>query len=281
MIELRNGASVATIDAERGGRLASLVVDGRDVIVRPPNDDDQTIRWGSFLMAPWCGRIEGGVLDWDGRTYQLPVNLEGNAIHGVLWGQAWTVETMDDDTAVISARFEPGGWPFAGLARQLFELRDSELVTSVELLAEERMPAALGWHPWFNRTDVDPKLTIHSSHTLETRDLIPTGRRLPVDGTTDLRHGTEIGDRLLDHCYTEVSSPALAEWSDFVLEIGFDEPLTSALVHTPATSFCIEPQSAWPTAIALEAAGVAGTGLATLDAGDRLAASMAWRWRTA
>ena len=281
MIELRNGASVAMIDADRGGRLASLNVDSRDLIVGPPDDADRTILWGSFLMAPWCGRIEGGVLEWDGRTYQLPVTLEGNAIHGVLWDQAWTVESASDDMAVISAALEPGGWPFAGLARQLFELRDGELVTSVELLAEEPMPAALGWHPWFARTDEDPRLTIHGSHTLETRHLIPTGQRLPVDGTTDLRHGTAIGERLLDHCYTDVRSPALVEWPGFVLEIVFDEPLTSALVHTRATSFCIEPQSAWPTAITLEAAGVPDTGLAILGAGDRLAASMAWRWRTA
>ena len=281
MIELRNGASLATIDTERGGRLASLVVDGRDLLVGPPDDADRTILWGSFLMAPWCGRVEGGVLEWDGRTHRLPVTDEGNAIHGVLWDQAWTVEAVADDQAVISARFEPGGWPFAGLARQLFELRDGELVTSTEILADEPMPAALGWHPWFNRTDEDPRLTIHSSHTLETRDLIPTGRRLPVDGITDLRHGTVIGERLLDHCYTEVRAPALVEWPGFVLELAFDEPLTSTLVHTRATSFCIEPQSAWPTAIALDAAGVPDTGLAILGAGDRLAASMAWRWRTA
>ena len=281
MIELRNGAAIATIDAERGGRLASLSVDGRDLIVRPPDGDDRTILWGSFLMAPWCGRVEGGVLEWDGRTHQLPVTLEGNAIHGVLWDQAWTVEAVADETAMISARFEPGGWPFAGRARQLFELRDGELVTSAELLADVPMPAALGWHPWFPRTGDDPRLTIHSAHTLETRDLIPTGRRVPVDGTTDLRHGTEIGERLLDHCYTDVRSPALAEWPGFVLEIGFDEPLASVLVHTRAASFCIEPQSAWPTAVALEAAGVPDTGLAILGAGDRLAASMAWRWRSA
>ena len=75
-------------------------------------------------------------------------------------------------------------------------------------------------------------------------------------------------------------APALVEWPAFVLEIAFDEPLTSTLVHTRSTSFCIEPQSAWPTAIALDSAGVPDTGLAILGAGDRLAASMALRWRT-
>ena len=214
-------------------------------------------------------------------THQLPVTHDSHAIHGVLWDQAWTVEAAGDDMAVISARFEPAAGRSPAWPASCSSCATARLVTSAELLAEEPMPAALGWHPWFVRAEEDPRLTIHSSHTLETRDLIPTGQRLAVDGTTDLRHGTEIGERLLDHCYTEVRSPALVEWPGFDLEIAFDEPLTSTLVHTRATSFCIEPQTAWPTAIALEAAGVPGTGLAILGAGDRLAASMAWRWRTA
>ena len=85
---------------------------------------------------------------------------------------------------------------------------------------------------------------------------------------------------LEDRIFGSITRAKLIE-AGFALEIGFDDPLTSTLVHTRATSFCIEPQSAWPTAIALEAAGVPGTGLANLDAGDRLAASMAWLWRTA
>ena len=142
------------------------------------------------------------------------------------------------------------------------------------------MPAAFGWHPWFVRDGGDARLTVQSSHTLETEAMIPTGRRVPVDGTTDLRHGTEIGARLLDHCYTEARSPALVVWPDLWLEIAFDDVLTSVVVHTRATSFCIEPQTAWPNPVALEAAGVTGTGLVTLAAGERLATSMAWRWRS-
>ena len=193
MIELRNGASVAAIDAERGGRLASLVVDGRELIVGPPDDADRTILWGSFLMAPWCGRIEGGVLEWDGRTHQLPVTHEGNAIHGVLWDRAWTVEAAGDDMAVISARFEPGGWPFAGLARQLFELRDGELVTSAELLAEEPMPAALGWHPWFHRTDGGPPAD--DPQLAHARDPRPDPDRAAAPGRRDDRPAPRNGDR--------------------------------------------------------------------------------------
>ena len=279
MIELRSGPTTATIDPDRGGRLSSLALDGGDLIVGPPDAGDRTILWGSFLMAPWCGRIADAQLEWEGRSYQLPATLEGHAIHGTVWDQPWTVDTASAAEVVISARLEPGGWPFAGSVVQRYSLRDGELVTSAELVAEERMPAALGWHPWFVRNGEDPRLTVHSAHTLETRGMIPTGRRLPVDGITDLRHGTEIGVRLLDHCYTEASSPALVEWPDLRLEIAFVESMTSVVVHTRAASFCIEPQSAWPNPVALEAAGVTGTGLVTLDSGDRLTASMTWRWQ--
>ena len=278
MIELQAGFSSATLDAERGGRLASLKVRDRELIVGAPDDADRTILWGSFLMTPWCGRIAEAVFEWRGRRHALNATLEGHAIHGTVWDQAWTVESATDMEAVLTARLEPGGWPFAGSVRQRYALTDRELVTSAQILAEEAMPAALGWHPWFVRDGGDARLTVLSSHTLETDALIPTGRRLPVDGTTDLRHGTEIGARLLDHCYTEVRSPALVEWPDVRLGIAFDEPLTSVVVHSRAASFCVEPQTAWPNPIALDAAGVIGTGLVTLEAGDRIAASMTWSW---
>ena len=280
MISLRSGSSTATIDSGRGGRLASLAIDGRDLLIGPPDDTDTSILWGSFLMAPWCGRIAGAVVDWHGQRHGLRDTLDGHAIHGTLWDQPWSVESAEDSKAALTARLEPGGWPFAGSVRQTYTLDSGALITTAELVAEEPMPAAFGWHPWFVRNGGDARLTVLSSHTLETEGMIPTGRRVPVDGTTDLRHGTEIGARLLDHCYTEVRSPALVEWPDLRLQIAFDDVLTSAVIHTRATSFCVEPQTAWPNPVALEAAGVTGTGLVTLAAGERLAASMAWRWRS-
>ena len=280
MIELRSGASVARIDPDRGGRLASLCVGGRELLVGPPDPTDRTILWGSFLMAPWCGRVENAVLDWRGRSYELPSTMEGNAIHGTTWGQAWTVESTVDGGVTLTVRLEPGGWPFAGLVRQRFMLGERELVTSAEIEAEEAMPAALGWHPWFGRGDGDARITVNAGHTLETRALIPTGRRLPVDTETDLRDGPAIGSRLLDHCYVNARGPARATWPERVLEIAFDDPLTSVVVHTRAESFCIEPQTAWPNAVALEAAGIGDTGLVTLEAGERLAATTTWRWRS-
>ena len=102
MIHLRAGSSSATIDPERGARLAGLAAGGRALIVGPPDDDDRSILWGSFLMAPWCGRIAGAEFGWRGRPHTLNASLDGNAIHGTVWDRAWTVESATDRFVTVS-----------------------------------------------------------------------------------------------------------------------------------------------------------------------------------
>src|SRR4029077_4118927 len=59
----------ATVDLARGGRLASLVVDGRELLV---TEGYGPIAWGSFPMAPFAGRVRNGRCTFDAAAYQLP-----------------------------------------------------------------------------------------------------------------------------------------------------------------------------------------------------------------
>jgi galactose mutarotase-like enzyme len=79
--------------------------------------------------------------------------------------------------------------------------------------------------------------------------------------------------------YVDVVPPAVVRWSALELAIWFGGPLSVVVIHTPPSAFCVEPQTAWPNAIRLAAAGVAGTGLVRLEPGERLRASSTWRWR--
>ena len=108
--------------------------------------------------------------------------------------------------------------------------------------------------------------------------MIPTGRRLAVEGPFDLRAGPVLGDRRLDDVFIDVRGPAIVRWPDLELLIEFGEPIASIVVFSPSGAVCVEPATAWPDAIRLSAAGVPGTGLATLEAGQALAATMTWRW---
>jgi aldose 1-epimerase len=280
MIELRSGSATASIDPVRGGRLGSLTVGRREVIVRPNDDDDRSIYWGSFLMAPWAGRVAGGNLAWNGAQVELPRNDEGHAIHGLVADNAWGVDAMSPCSASLSCRIRPESWPFGATVRQTFELADDHLTIAAELCGNRPMPAAIGWHPWFSRVDDDPRVTLGAAEVLETRGLIPTGRRIAVDAQTDLRDGPPVCERDLDHVYPDAPSPAIARWPDFELAVEFGPPLSTVVVHSREHAFCLEPQTAWPDAVALEANGIPGTGLVALPAGEPLRAEMTLRWRT-
>ena len=92
MIELRDGPAALTIDPDHGGRLASLTVAGRELLV-PHSAGVSAIGWGSFLMAPWPGRLRDAELDWEGRTLPAPSGRSA-VTRSTAWSTtgAWTVE---------------------------------------------------------------------------------------------------------------------------------------------------------------------------------------------
>ena len=280
MIELRAGSAALTIDPGRGARWSSLRVDGTELLVGPPDDDDRSIYWGCFLMAPWAGRIEGAALDWSGERLRLPRNEGGHSIHGVVFDRPWRIESASATGAALSCPLDPGRWPPGGRAWQRIRLSGAGLTAEAEVVAgDTAMPAALGWHPWFPARDGGACVTLAADRVLETDALIPTGRLCPVDALTDLRGGATLTGRALDHAYPGAASPAVVRWRDLELSIAFGGPLRTVVVHSRPGSFCVEPQTAWPNAPALASRGVAGTGLVRLVPEGRLAASMRWSWR--
>lgn len=281
MIELANGPARLVIDLEHGGRLASLRTGDRELLV-PDVEGDDSIRWGCYLMAPWPGRLRDGLLDWEGQRHQLRQTLGRHAIHGVVHDRPWTVERATATDAELSCELEPAGWPLGGTARQRLHLDAAGLTLEAEIVADAReglsMPAALGWHPWFRRAEGEVRIRLDAETVLVTRELIPTGERTAVRGMTDLRSGPPLGRRRLDHAYVDARSPVVIRWPGFELEVGFDPPLTTVVVHTPPRGLCVEPQTAWPNAFDSALRSVPGTGLARLEPGERLKATMRLRW---
>lgn len=277
--ELRAGSSSLTVDVERGGRLSSLRVGDEELLLTTDDPSDRSIRWGSFPMAPWAGRLRDGILDWEGRRYQLRQTLGRHAIHGVVWDRAWTVDLATSSEIELSCALEPAGWPLGGLVRQRIQLEPDGVRLVAEIVAERSMPAALGWHPWFRRRSTDARLRVDADEILVTRGLIPTGQRTKVRGMTDLRRGPAMAGRRLDHAYVDVRSPAVVTWPDLELTIEFEPPASVVVVHTPPRGFCVEPQTAWPDAFSSELRSVPGTGLTTLGPGETLRAAAHVRWR--
>jgi len=288
MVTLRAGDAVCEVDAEEGGRLASLVVGGEErLLTRAAAGDGQVpstvVAWGSFLMAPWVGRLDRGVLPWRGRTYHLPPDFQGHAIHGTVKDRAWEVTEVGDQALALTCPLsEP--WPFGGMVRQVVTLRPDGLDLFAEVAAGDGpMPAGVGWHPWFARASQgDLRLQVVGTGTLALRDdLIPTGEIAALSATTDLRDGPPLGDRLLDDIYADVGAPAVLTWPDLTLRMDWGPTVNSVCVHSPPRGVCVEPQTSWPNAAALLDAGSTRTGLVTVEPGLPLQATTTWTWQPA
>ncbi|MBA3875437.1 MAG: hypothetical protein C0498_00640 [Anaerolinea sp.] len=279
-IDLRSGAVVVRVEPSRGGRASSVRVHDHELLVGQgtPGDDPRT--WGSYLMAPWVGRMDGARFPFGGREHRFIADFGPHAIHGLVLDRPWIVDAADGRSVTMRIELGPLGWPFGGSAVQRIRVWPDRVRFSAWVTADEPAPVALGWHPWFRRGESGPDTVIvEAAEILQTRpDLVATGLRLPVDATTDLRPDQLIGSRRLDHTYVHPTAPVTLHVPPLTVRLEWSRQVDSVHVYTPERAICIEPMTAWPNAANLAAAGVRGTGLTYVGARGRLAAWMTWRW---
>ena len=273
MIALDAGSNRVQLDPARGGRLASWMIGGQELLVGPPSDDDRSIHWGCFLMAPWPGRLANGRFAWRGSQIQLRRTHGRHAIHGLTWNRAWTVDAVAPDRATLSIELPRDEWPMGGRVRQRVSVASDGVRLEAEIEADEAMPAALGWHPWFLRRG-DPGLRVDARSYQLVQGMIPTGASAPVRGRTDLRAGPRLGSRRLDLAYLDATSPAVITWPDLELRIDFEPAPAPLVVYTPPGSFCVEPLTAPPNAFALPPGRRRFAGVRVLASGERLVATL-------
>lgn len=254
------------VDLTTGGRLASLVVDGRELLV---TEGYGPIAWGSFPMVPFAGRVRDGRFTFRGRRYELPTEMPPHAIHGTVLDRRW--DLVDDCT--ISTDLGPS-WPFRGRAVQGFGLEAGRLTNRLELHADEPMPASIGWHPWFRRR---PPTVAGEAPGPE-----PGALELELDAGAMLRRdatGIATKERIVppppgpwDDCFTDLRRPPVLRWPGY-LELTIQSACSAWVVYTvPTDALCVEPQTAPPDAL--------NTGPAIVEPAEPLIAEMVWTWRS-
>ena len=249
--------AAAVVDLVAGGRLASLVIDGREILKTAGSGP---IAWGSFPMVPFAGRVRDGILTFDGVEHRLPLGLPPHAIHGTVLERPWVLI----GEATIGTDLGPD-WPFRGRAIQRFDLRAGSLACRLELHVDEPMPASIGWHPYFRRRlqGVDGELELD----------LDAGALLVRDGAgiaTD--KAIEPGAGPWDDCFIDLRRPPIVRWPGF-LELTIDSDCTAWVVYTvPEDAICVEPQTAPPDAV--------NTDPTIVLPGRPLIAEMTWRWRS-
>jgi aldose 1-epimerase len=251
VLELSRGGARLLVDDRCGGRLASLTIDGFEVLIQD-GDDAAPMLWGSYPMAPWAGRIRRGRFVHRGQTYQMPINLAPHAIHGTVCDRAWTIRGPDQ----LAIDLGPD-WPFAGGVLQRFELTAERLTCVIEVHADvDPMPVCVGWHPCF----VKPDTVEFSATSMYRRDDegIPDGTLL-----------TPPPPPPWDDCFVGVRHPVILSWGSLALRLSSDCDYWVAYDEQPAV-FCVEPQSGPPDAFNLSPF--------VIEPGTPLIRQMTWEW---
>jgi aldose 1-epimerase len=250
------------VSPDDGGRISSLVVHGSELLL---TKGAGPVLWGAYPMVPFAGRIRHGRFRFADRDVQLGLNHPPHAMHGTVFDRRWQV----DDPTTVSIDLGPA-WPFAGRVVQRFALQKDRLEVSLNLSADEPMPAALGWHPWFRRRLVglaarpaEPSVPVEISLDatwmyLRDADGLPTGELVePPMGPWD-------------DCFTGLRSAPRLSWPGL---LGLE--LTSSADHwvvydKTRDAVCVEPQTAPPDFVNLAPS--------TTVPGEPLSATMTWRW---
>ena len=246
------GPARTVVDLVHGGRLASLQVDGLELLAR--NGDTPT-QWGCFLMAPFAGRLDRGLLHLDGQVHQLPVTMGAHAIHGTV------VDAPATPVDATTVRLDLGPtWPVAGHVLHAVDLAEDRLTMRLEVHTDDTpFPASCGWHPWFPRRldGSDVEITLAATSMLARgADGLPDGRRLtpPPPGPWD-------------DCFEDVTAPTVLEWPGR-LRLSIDSSAANLVVYDEQPgAVCVEPQTAPPNDLAF-----------SVEPGRPLAATTTWRW---
>lgn len=268
-MRLESATASATFSLTRGGRLASLVVYGHELLLTAA--DDESFGWGSYPMVPYAGRVVYGRFTFDGVEYRLPITKPPHAIHGTVWNRAW--QRIDGGTdghdatsqAVLGSDLGPD-WPFGGSVEQRIELGDDQLRLTLAVTAgDQSMPAMVGWHPWFRRRllqdrSIELDLRFAAEQMYERDDaMVPSGRLVdPSPGPWD-------------DCFTAVEQPLTITWPGAV-----ELSLTSSCDHWVVydrrpEAVCVEPQSDGPD--------VFNRSPVVLAPGETLSETFTLRWR--
>ncbi len=253
-LALRSTRASAFVDFD-GGRLASLVVDGLELLI---TEADRPSRWGSFPMVPWCGRLPNGVLTFEGQTYELPLTSPPHANHGRAFLQMWHAI---DDVTLATDLVDP--WPFGGHVEQRFTLSDTALTIEIEIrAADQTMPVMAGWHPWFRRRlGRGGEAELHFEGGMA---YVTTDHHIPMGGVVALPEPP------WDHCIVGLEAPPVIEWPG-ALRLTIASTFDHWVIFTePEHALCVEPQSGPPNQFHLDPR--------VLQPGQRFVGSMTLEW---
>ena len=198
------GARIVSLSVpDRDGKMADVVL-GYDTLADYQKDGNTY--FGS-IVGRYGNRIAKGKFSLDGHDYQVPLNNNGNSLHGGTIGfdsLVWTGKQVPDGVEMtLVSKDGDQGYPGTLTAHVTYTLKGSALKIDYAMSTDKDTVANLTNHSYFNLSGAGSGdilgdiITIPAdSYTPVDAGLIPTGIE-PVAGTPfDFRKPTPIGARI-------------------------------------------------------------------------------------
>jgi aldose 1-epimerase len=255
MMQLIAEDCAATFDPADGGRLVSFRVGDHELLVANGQD---IFHFGSFVMAPWVGRLRDARFNWGGANHQFIANSGPHALHGLVTDRPWQVTGEGELSIELGAP-----WPWPCRVVQRAQLSPGRATFRIEVYAREAMPAAVGWHPWFVRRLGESELELDVKPGLMwANDAmgVPNGQlTAPVP-------------RPWDYCFRDLRADPIVRWSgELELTIASDGE-DWVVYDMEEAGVCVEPWTAPPNSLNLPNPRI-------VTPGAPLIATMTWTWR--
>ena len=270
-LTLRDGGTSLELLPAAGGAIGRYctVADGRTYEWLCPGSVD---RPAAFPMVPFCSRIKNGRFRFAGQPVQLLPNLpaEAHALHGQGWLSRWRVVEQEEHRAALEYRHQADAWPWNYLARQEFALSGDRLTVSLSICnaSTTSMPAGLGLHPFFPRTD-NARLQAIVGEVWQMDEQIMPIRRTRLPRELDLPSGVGVSERALDNVFADWDGRFNIDWpeSRSRLRVRGTPEFGHLVVFTPPAQpyFCVEPASNVTDAFNMLARGETGHGARILE----------------
>ena len=250
-VELQNSSKTtkAKICLDQGARIVSLKFKDNFIIKEQP-DFDYKDSYASSILFPFASRIKEGKYTFEGNEYQLEKNDGDNALHGLVYNKKFELFEPEEHKDNCSATFnyyeknESKGFPFTyflSVTYTLFEDRLKVRIT-VKNTDTKSFPFTLGWHPYFNSTDLkNSTLSFKSDQKIKFSKSLIT-KKVKDQKTPEV---FKIEDQQLDDCFVLKDDKVTFSTPTYKIKITADSEKNFLQLYTPKGKdiIAIEPMT--------------------------------------
>ena len=239
----------AKIHLNLGGSLQKLKIDSHHLIkdLHPLTYNDT---YASSILFPFSNRIADGMYYFKEKCYQFEINQteENNALHGLVYDKTFKLveQNSKEEEASVKLRYEEKkhtkGFPYTYIIELKYTLTSDNLSLSVTVKNTDTktFPFTIGWHPYFNSSN----LFKSSLHFKSVKSVIFDKRKITL-GLKDINIDDKvmIKNKLLDDCYVLNLNEIKFETPNYNFVLSSSEKDNFLQLYTPkhANTIAIEP----------------------------------------